>query len=106
MNKEAKKPLLALIWEGDSTLPALAAAITKGASDAGTIDIVCCDLASDGMETAQALLARCDGVLFGLTGKATSLRRLIAGWNEKPGKSAAVFYATRASGKRIGSALF
>lgn len=99
MNNEAKIPSLALICEGDSTLPALAAAIARGASEAGAIDLACCNLISDGAEAAQALLERCDGVLFGLTGKATSLRRLIAGWNEKPGKSAAVFYATRASGE-------
>lgn len=67
-----------------------------GASDTGTVSIVCCDLASDGMEKAAALLEQCDGVLFGLTGKAANLRRLIAGWDGKPGKSASVFYAARA----------
>ena len=99
MNNEAKTPLLAFIWEGDRTLPALATAIAKGASETGTIDIACCNLVSDGMETAQALLERCDGVLFGLTGKAANIRRLIAGWDGKSGKSASTFYATRASGE-------
>lgn len=99
MNNEAKRPLLAFIWEGDSTLPALAAAIAQGASEAGTIDIVCCNLASEDMETAKTLLEQCDGVLFGLTGKATNLRRLVAGLDGKPGRSASVFYAARASGE-------
>ena len=109
MNQEAKTPLLALIWEGDDTLPALAAAIARGVteagdiseaggtSDTGNIGIVCCNLASDSMETAAALLGQCDGVLFGLTGKAANLRRLIAGWDGKHGKSASVFYAARAA---------
>ena len=143
MNRKAKIPLLALIWEGDDTLPALAAAIAQGVteagsvsaaggmseagsvvdagdiseargvfgadaggafgagntSDTGKIGIVCCDLASDGLETAAVLLEQCDGVLFGLTGKAANLRRLIAGWDGKPGKSASVFYAARAAGE-------
>ena len=99
MSNDAKTPVLALIWEGDSTLPALAAAIAQGVSEAGTIDIACCNLVSDGMETAQALLERCDGVLFGLTGKAANLRRLIAGWDGKPSKSASSFYTTRAAGE-------
>lgn len=61
MNNEAKIPSLALICEGDSTLPALAAAIARGASEAGAIDLACCNLISDGAEAAQALLERCDG---------------------------------------------
>lgn len=99
MNNAAKAPVLAFIWEGDNTLPALAAAIAQGASETGTIEFACCNLASDGIESAQVLLDRCDGVLFGLTGRATGLRRLIAGWDGKSGKSASVFYAARTSGE-------